>query len=167
MECGPWAERGRMLLVWPRHRVGAGDECAQNLPSVPRVGSILWVDPVGLRWTRDKSQRLFTCGRRLGDVVTDTCRGILLPFVLRMHEIDRWESKWYSRNNRRLGCLREAAVNRGAGPRGLDRSCFSAWVDNTHGWSRCGLLPADCVQGVRQGVCQPHKGAQPQLLEDV
>ena len=45
----------------------------KNFPSVPRVGSILWVDPVGLRWTCDKIQRLVTCGRRLEDVVTDSC----------------------------------------------------------------------------------------------
>ena len=72
------------------------------LPSVLRVGSILWVDPVGLRWTCDKIQRIVTCGRRLEDVVTDSCRGILLPFGSRMLEIGRWESKWYSLNNRRL-----------------------------------------------------------------
>ena len=47
--------------------------------SVPRVGSILWVDFAELRWTHDKIQRLFTCGRRLEDVVPDSCRGILLP----------------------------------------------------------------------------------------
>ena len=55
-----------------------------------------------LRWVRARNQRLFTCGLRLGDVVTETSRGILLPFGLRMLEIGRWESKWYSRNNRRL-----------------------------------------------------------------
>ena len=37
-----------------------------------------------------------------GDVVTDSYRGILLPFGLRVLEIGRWESKWYSRNSRRL-----------------------------------------------------------------
>ena len=55
--------------------------------------------------------------------------------------------------------------HRGAGSRGLDRSCFSAWVDPTHGWFPCGLLLVVCVQGVQRGVCQPHKAAQPQLPE--
>ena len=45
------------------------------LPSVPGVGCTLWVGSVGLRWARDKRQHLSTCGRRLGDVVTDSCRG--------------------------------------------------------------------------------------------
>ena len=58
-----------------------------TLKSVPRVGSILWVDSAELRWTHDKMQRLFTCGRRLEDVVTDVCRGILLPSDLRMIKI--------------------------------------------------------------------------------
>ena len=33
-----------------------------------------------------------------------------LPFDLRLIETDYWESKWYSRNNRRLQCFRKAAV---------------------------------------------------------
>ena len=53
----------------------------------------------------------------------------------------------------------------GAGPRVHDQSCFSAWVDHTHGWSLCGLLTVGCVQGVRRGDCQPHKAAQPRLPE--
>ena len=46
-----------------------------TLKSVPRVGSILWVDSAELRWTHNKIQRLITCRRRLGDVVTDSHRG--------------------------------------------------------------------------------------------
>ena len=34
----------------------------------------------------------------------------LLTFDLRLIETDHWESKWYSRNNRRLWCFRGAAV---------------------------------------------------------
>ena len=75
------------------------NECKGH-PFVLKVGSILWVGP--RRWICDKIQRLVTCGRRLGDVVTDSCRGTLLPFGLRMLENGRWESKWYSRSNRRL-----------------------------------------------------------------
>ena len=49
-----------------------------TLKFVPRVGSTLQVDSADLRWTHDKIQRLFTCGRRLEDVVTDVRPGILL-----------------------------------------------------------------------------------------
>ena len=81
-----------------------------TLKSVTTIGSILWVDSAELRWTHDKIQRLFTCGRRLEDVVTDFRRDILLPSDLRMIKIAPWESKWYSRNNRWLCCFRKAAV---------------------------------------------------------
>ena len=67
-----------------------------------RAGFVLWVDPAELRWTHDKIQRLFTCGRRLGDVVTDSCRGVLRPSDLRMIEIVHRVSQWYSLNNRNL-----------------------------------------------------------------
>ena len=68
-----------------------------NVCKSPSVFAESWIhplggggeDPVVLRWTRDKIQRLVTCGRRLGDVVADSCRGILLPFGLRMLEIGR------------------------------------------------------------------------------
>ena len=81
-----------------------------TLKSVPRVGSIYLVDSAELWWTHDKIQRLFTCGRRLEDVVTDLHRGILLPVELRMIQIVHWESKWYSSSNQRLKCSQEAAV---------------------------------------------------------
>ena len=42
--------------------------------------------------------------------MTDLRRDILLPFNLRMIKIVHWESKWFSRNNRRLWCFREAVV---------------------------------------------------------
>ena len=63
------------------------------LPSVPGVGSILWVHPAQLQWTHDKIQRLSTCERRLEDVETELRRGIFLPSALRLIEIGRGESK--------------------------------------------------------------------------
>ena len=65
--------------------------------------------PAQLQWTHDKIQRLITCERRL-DVETELRRGVFLPSALRLIEIVHWESWWYSRNNRRLWCFREAAV---------------------------------------------------------
>ena len=82
-----------------------------TLKSVPRVGSVLWVDLTEVLWTLDKIQQLFTCGQHLGDVVTDSCRGVLRPSGLCMIGFVRWKGKWYSRNNRRLWCFREAAAN--------------------------------------------------------
>ena len=72
--------------------------------------SILWVDSAELRWTHDKIQRLFICGHRLEDVVTNLRLGILLPSELRMIQIAIGGSKCFSRNNRRLWYFREAAV---------------------------------------------------------
>ena len=54
---------------------------------------------------------------------------------------DRWESKWYSRNNTGPWCFRESAVI-AVQVRILDRSSFPSWADHTHGWCLCGLLPA-------------------------
>ena len=72
---------------------------------MPTVGSILWVDSTELRCTYDKIQRLFTCGRRLEDVVTDLHRGRLLPSDLRKIDLVHWESKWYSHNKRLVHVL--------------------------------------------------------------
>ena len=64
------------------------------LKSVPRVGSILWVDSAELRWTHDKIQRLV-----IVDVVWRmSCRGILLPCKLCLIKIVHYESKRYSHN---------------------------------------------------------------------
>ena len=76
-----------------------------TLKSVPRVGSILWVDSAELRWAHDKIQRLFTCGRRLEYVVTDLHRGRLLSSDLRMINIVHVESRWFSHNNRLVQVL--------------------------------------------------------------
>ena len=70
-----------------------------------------------------------------------------------MIELVQYEEKRYRRNNPRRWCAREVAVDAVQVRVGWGRSCPSAWLDHTHGWSLCGLLPADCVQGVRQGVC--------------
>ena len=91
-------------------RIGIKIALLSALKSVPRVGSILWVDSAKLRWTHDKIQRLFTYGLRLEDAVTNLPRGILLPSDLRMISIVHWKSKGCSRNNRRLWYFREAAV---------------------------------------------------------
>ena len=53
-----------------------------TLKSVPRVNSIFWVDSADLQRTHDKIQRLFTCGRRLEDVITDFRSGILFSSEL-------------------------------------------------------------------------------------
>ena len=135
--------------MWARHRVGAGDECVQS----PSVCAESWIHPlgrggggpVGLRWARGKIQRLFTCGRRLGDVITDSCRGVLRPSDLRMIEIVRWKSKWYSRNNRRLWCFREAAVIAVQVRVGsIDRAFLHGLTTRTDGLSVVFFPPSAC-----------------------
>ena len=63
-----------------------------------------------------------------------------------MIEIVHWEGKWYACNNRRLWCFREAAV---------------IAVQVRVGSTDRAFLPVVCVQGVRRGVCQPHRASQP------
>ena len=81
--------------------------CRRSSPC--RVLDLL-CDHAELRWTHGKIQRLSTSGLRLEDVVTDPLRNIPLSLKLHMIKLVQWESKWYSRNNRRLWCFREAAV---------------------------------------------------------
>ena len=63
-----------------------------------------------------------------------------------MIEVVHWEGKWSACNNRMLWCFREAAV-----------IVMQVRVGSTDR----ALLPVVCVQGVRRGVCQPHRAAQP------
>ena len=149
VKCGPWTERGRELLAWARRGEGAGDECVQN-PSACAESSArplgglrrvavgprqepaplhLWTTSVGYRdrlVSRHTPAVWFAhaLNRSLGEqvVLTQQSKALMFP---------------------RGGC------HRGAGRRGLGRSCFSAWVGRTHGWFLCGLLPVACVQGVR------------------
>ena len=60
------------------------------------------VSPAELRWTHNKNQRLFSCGRRLQDVAASPQQGVEQPSELPMIGIVRREMEWYSRNNRRL-----------------------------------------------------------------
>ena len=56
-----------------------------------------------------------------------------------------------TQQSKALVCQR-GGCRRGAGPRGLDRSCCCVLLDHMHGWSLCSLLPALCVQGMLRGV---------------
>ena len=76
------------------------------------------------------------------------------PSALRMVGIVQLEGKWYSRNNRRLWCSREAVITGQVRVGGADTRTDGA---------PCGLLPAGCVQGVWRGVCRPHDSAQLRL----
>ena len=115
-----------------------------------------WIPP-SCNGPTTRSSALVTCGRRLEDVVTDLRLGILLPSELRMIKIVHWESKWYSRNNRRLWCFREAVVivvqvRVGSTNRALLRGLIT-YTDGLY----VIFFPALCVQGVRQGVVNHKK----------
>ena len=87
------------------------------------------------------------------DVVTNSGRGILRPSDLCMIEIVHWESKWYSRNNRRLWRIREAAVIAvPIGVNSIDRAFLHGLTTRT--------------DGISVVLCQPNKAAQPQLPEE-
>ncbi|CAK9050305.1 unnamed protein product [Durusdinium trenchii] len=78
----------------------------------PESGSLIWVDPSELRWTHNKLQRLFTCGRALSEVAQQLRSGRLVASDLPRISIVFHSGKWYSRNNRRLWCLKAAAIRR-------------------------------------------------------
>ena len=80
------------------------------LKVAPKVGTTLWVNPADLRWTHERIQSLFTCGRSVEDVAMQLKQGALLPSDIPMLQVVRYQGKWYSRNNRRLWCFKEARV---------------------------------------------------------
>ena len=82
-----------------------------SLSQAPASGSLLWVDPGQVRWTHDKLQRLFTCGRSLTEVAQELRSGQLLPSDLPRISLVFYEGKWYSRNNRRLWCFKTVAIH--------------------------------------------------------
>ena len=77
------------------------------------------VHPLGqscrVRWNTQKkkiikNQRLFPCGKRLQDVAASLQQGFEHPSELPMIGIVRHKIKWYSHNNRRLWCFKEAKM---------------------------------------------------------
>ena len=58
---GVWRSSGQ--VHWDHKCV-----CLSTLKVSPRFGFKSWVSPAELRWTHNKNQRLFSCGRRLQDV---------------------------------------------------------------------------------------------------
>lgn len=90
--------------------VDSSPVCLGNLAGPPPLGSLLWVDPEDLRWTHDSLQRLFTCGRSLAEVADRLQQRTLLPSDLPTVSMVYHGGKWYSRNNRRLWCLKTAGI---------------------------------------------------------
>ena len=44
VDCAPWTERSLVLPVWARHRMGAGDDCAETFCLVcARMKIVHWV----------------------------------------------------------------------------------------------------------------------------
>ena len=90
---GVWQRSGQ--VHWEHSVV-----CVATLKVSPRSGFSLWVSPAELRWTHNKHQRLFSCGRRLPDVAASLQQGAEQPSDLPPIGIVRFQ-KWYSCNNRR------------------------------------------------------------------
>ena len=91
--------------------------CLSTLKVLPKFGFTLWVSPAECAGPLKKIfkqsiniQHLFPCGRRLQDVAASLQQGVEHPSELPMLGLVRHEMKWYSRNKRRLWCLKEATV---------------------------------------------------------
>eukprot|EP00929_Paragymnodinium_shiwhaense_P037055 TRINITY_DN19807_c0_g2_i1.p1 TRINITY_DN19807_c0_g2~~TRINITY_DN19807_c0_g2_i1.p1 ORF type:complete len:615 (+),score=137.73 TRINITY_DN19807_c0_g2_i1:84-1928(+) len=112
--CFPTQEEA-LLQVEPRidarlQEEPAGTTCLASLDIAPPAGTVLKVKPAELRWTHGCLQRLFTCGRSLASVAEDLRFGRCSAADLPVISIVFHEGKWYSRNNRRLWCFKEAGV---------------------------------------------------------
>ena len=111
---GDWRRSGQ--VHWDTSVV-----CLSTLKVLPKVR----VHPLGpshrVRWhtqnvlKKQKIQHLM-CGRRLQDVAASLGQGAGQPSEMPMIGIVRHEMKWYSRNNRRLWCFKEAQSGSGGGP---------------------------------------------------
>ena len=138
-----------------------------NLASIEpesMVGQTLLVQPLSIRWTHDRLQQMFTCGRRLKHVADQLRDKSISPEVLPMIEIVSYQGKWYSRNNRRLWCFKEAglrSIQARVGP--VDAHFLKGLTTATDGWSvdfyppcicsRCGIEFPN-KKGVRWHTCK-------------
>lgn len=75
------------------------------------VGGRVKVKVAALRHTHDCLQPLFTCGRSVDVVVEDLLAGRITPAALPTITVVNHNGKWYSANNRRLWCLKQAGVD--------------------------------------------------------
>ena len=120
--------------------------CLSTLEVLPRFGSNLWVSPAELRWTSNESQRLLTDGK-----VCKTSRPVSVRVLLNLRDCPQLASLDMGRasgTHATIECLvfLKDGCYRGASPRGLNRSCPSAWLDHMHGWSLCNHIPTLCAR---------------------
>ena len=71
----------------------------------------MYVQPSVIRWTHGTFQKMFICVRLLVDVARQLKNQLLTPEELPMIEVVKHQGKWYSQNNRRLWCFKEAAIS--------------------------------------------------------
>ena len=138
----------------------------KSLSQVPESGSLIWVDPSELRWTHNKLQRLFTCGRALSEVAHQLRSGRLVPSDLPRITIVFHSGKWYSRNNRRLWCLKTAAIQRVEVEVGVvDQHFLNGFTTTTDGLTVEFWPPCRCsacgqefpnLKGVQTHLCVTH-----------
>lgn len=116
-----------------------------SLDNPPPNGTVLMVKPAELRWTHGHLQRLFTCGRSLSSVIEQLRTGCVRASELPAISIVFYEGKWYSRNNRRLFCFKEAtitAVEAVVTP--VDAHFLRGLNTTTDGWSVDFFPPCIC-----------------------
>jgi len=81
-----------------------------GLTAPPRVGQSVVVRPGNLRWTHDRIQRLFSCGRSTRDVAAKLASGEVPVDDIPSIEVVYYNGNWHTRNNRRLWCLKQALI---------------------------------------------------------
>lgn len=113
----------------------------------PPPGTRLVVKPSEVRWTHGRLQCLFSCGRRLTAVAQQLRSGELLAAQLPTISIVLHAGKWYSRNNRRLWCFKEAGVAAvGVEVGSADKWFMRGLNTTTDGWSVDFFPPSTCCK---------------------
>lgn len=135
-----------------------------NIDSEAMLGQTVYVHPSAIRWTHGTIQRMFTCGRLLADVAMQLKTEMLGPEDLPMIELVKYHDKWYSRNNRRLWCFKDAGIPVVQARIGQVDNHFLRGLNTTSdGWQvdffppcickRCGIEVPN-LKGLRWHVCR-------------
>ena len=85
--------------------------CRDSLDWEASLGQTVYVQPSVIRWTHGTFQKMFICVRLLVDVARKLKNQLLTHGELPMIQVVKLQGKWYSQNNRRLWCFKEAAIS--------------------------------------------------------
>ena len=100
-------------LMHPPDIVGrpSDDRTRTAVLAEPKFGERVVARVASLRNTHNRLQPRFSCGRGVSDVVEDLLAERTVPSDFPASTVVKYKGKWYSANNRRLRCLKQARVD--------------------------------------------------------